>query len=1043
MKKIKRYRLRIGMIIPLIFWSVMAMAQQKITGTVTDAKSGNTMPGVNILVKGTSTGASTNLDGQYSLTAESLQDTLVFSYIGYQTQMVPIQGRSEIDVTMKLQTISGEQVVVVGYSTQEKATLTGSVSDVQGEEIKETPVANVTRSMAGNIAGVSMRPNGGQPGHSNPDIHIRGIGTTGDSSPLIVVDGIERDNINEIDPSSIKSVTVLKDAAAVAPYGLGGANGVILITTKNGSAGAPQFSFSTYYGIQAPTYYPDMLSAQDYMRLHNEAYYNENPNGQNPPYAKDLISNYANMNAKDPDKYPITNNAGKKYENLTAPMQNYNMQLSGGTDDISYYTSLGFLNQEGMFDPVNYKRYSYNLKVDAQATKTTKITASIIGSIEKTNSVDAGVSTGTLFRSGYKYSPIANLYYSNGKWGQYAGESPIGILNSGGYSHDNKSTVLTKLMINQDIPFIDGLSVKGVFSYDPSYRFVKDWHQPFYFWALDTSTDPYTYTKKISTSEGGTPTYAYLSEENYRTQNFTYQGYINYHNTFGKHDITGLIVAEARNNVNTNFSARRDQFAVSIDELNLGSSNKDNFYNGGFSSTGSQLGFVYRLGYHYNDKFLFEASGRYDGHYYFAPGHRWGYFPAFSLGYVLSEEDFIKDNLPFVNYLKVRGSWGKSGNLAGSAFQYLSGYNLYGNAYAYGAGNMVQGSYIDQEANPNITWEIATKTDVGIEATLWNVLDIEADYFYERRSGMLLPPAVTVPVEYGLNLSDENAGIMNNHGIELTVGANSREFSNGLKLGVKGTFSYSRNKMEQVFESDATYNNPRRRRTGRAFGTPFGYHALGLFTTEDDKNGDGIINSADGYNVEQFGTLHPGDIKYADLNGDGKIDSQDETVIGYPVYPAITFGLRPTANWKGFDLSLFFQGSAMSGLNIQGFQTIPFNNNNSNSDYEYYNHRWTPDHQDARYPRANQSPYANNTQSSDFWMVNTSYVRLKTATMGYTLPTSLTNALSIQSLRVYFSGQNLLTLSNIKFMDPEVGYDNKETAYPNQKVYTVGLDINF
>jgi TonB-linked SusC/RagA family outer membrane protein len=929
---------------------------------------------------------------------------------------------------------------------KKKINITGAVSSVKGKELNETPVANISNSIAGRVAGVSMRPNGGQPGMDDPDIHIRGISTTGNNSPLIVVDGVIRSNINEIDPNSIKTVTVLKDAAAVAPYGLGGANGVILITTKNGRIGTPTLSLNAYYGIQSPTYFPHMLSVQDYMRLHNEAYLNENPDGTDLPYSKEFISNYEQLHASDPDKYPMTN-ASRQIVNMTAPMQNYDLQLSGGTKKVKYYTQLGVFNQAGMFNPVNYRRYNFTVNLQVQATKTTKVSAVIIGSVEKTRSVDAGTSTTQLFRSGFKFVPTANLYYSNGLWGQFAGNSPIGVLNAG-YAHTNKNTLLTTLSIEQELPFIKGLSIKGTFSYDPDRTFVKGWHTPYYFYSQDTTTTPYTYTKLISSAEGNVATYTWLNEEYTQTQNFTYQGYLNYHNRFGKHDITGLIVAEARNNTYNDLSARRNHYAVNIDELGMGSSDKSDFDNNGTSSTGSQIGLVYRVGYNYDNKYLFEASGRYDGSYYFAPGKRWGYFPAFSAGWILSRENFFNNISSMVSYFKIRGSWGKSGNLAGTAFQYLSGYNLYGNAYAYGNDKMVQGSSISTEANPNITWEISTKADVGFDGAFWNgLINLSFDYFHERRTGMLLPPAVTVPVEYGLALSDENEGIMVNRGFEVAVNTN-HEFSNGMKVGLTGNFSYAKNKMLQIFETEATRSNPHRSRTGRPFGTPFGYHAIGLFKTTDDKNGDGIINSEDGYNVAQFGELHPGDIKYADIDGpdgkpDGKIDSYDEVQIGYPVYPFISYGFTPSLTWKGVDLSLFFQGSALSSFNIQGFQTVPFFNNNSNSAYEYYNNRWTPTHQSSRYPRANQAPYANNTQTSDFWMDNTGYLRLKTAIIGYTLPGKITNSIGMKNLRVYFSGQNLLTFSKLDYMDPEVGYTDGETAYPTQKAYVFGLNVTF
>lgn len=971
---------------------------------------------------------------------------LVVTSIGYASQEVRVGTSTNLTIRLRQTSEALGEVVVVGYGTQRRLAVTGAVSSIKGNQLAETPVSNISNSIAGRVAGVSMRPNGGQPGSDAPDIHIRGIGTTGNNNPLIVVDGVIRNNINQIDPSTIETVSVLKDAAAVAPYGLGGANGVILITTKRGKTGEPTLTFNSYYGTQTPTYYPKLLSAQDYMRLKNEAYLNENPTGTNLPFAKDLVDNYISLNAKEPDKYPISNT--KDLVKMYAPMQNYNLQLSGGTQKIKYFMGLGYLKQDGMFDPVNYTRYNYNINLEAQATKTTTVSLSLLGSIERINTIDPSVSPLQLFRNGFKYIPIQSLYYSNGLWGEFAGNSPVGILKAG-YARGDSNTLLTTLAIEQKLPFIKGLSIKGAFSYDPHQRSSKNWHTPFYYYTQNTATTPFTYDQAISTSEGGSASYTWLSQDYTKNQTFTYQGFLNYHNRFGKHDITGLIVAEARNSTYQTFFARRNNFAINIDELSLGSSNRNDYDNSGTSATGSQIGYVYRVGYNYDNKYLFEASGRYDGHYFFAPGKRWGYFPAFSAGWVLSQEDFFSKSLPFFDNFKLRGSWGKSGNLAGTAFQYLAGYNLYGNAYAFGLGNLVQGSYNPIEANPNLTWEIATKTDVGFESSLWKgLLTVEADYFRERREGMLLPPAVSVPVEYGLALAQQNAGIMQSSGFEFSIGS-SKKYQNGLTLGINANFSYATNKMLQIFETAATHDNPNRSRTGRPFGAQFGYHSLGLFSTADDKNGDGIINADDGYNITQFGVLHPGDIKYADLGGgpdgkpDGKINSSDETLTGNPVYPLITYGISPYASWKGFDLNLFFQGSAQSSLDIRQFQTIPFNNNNSNSSYEYYNNHWTPATPNGKYPRVTQAPYENNTQSSDFWIANTGFVRLKNVNFGYTLPRSTIQSLKIKAVRLYVSGQNLLTISKLKFMDPEVSYRDREIAYPNQKVYTVGLDVTF
>ncbi|MFY9150587.1 MAG: TonB-dependent receptor [Prolixibacteraceae bacterium] len=1031
---------------------LIGQQQKSVTGKVSDV-DGMSLPGVSIVVKGTTTGTITDENGKFSLADVPTNATLQFSFVGMKAQEVTVGNKTTINVTLVNESIGLEEVVAVGYGVQKKTTITGSISTIDGEELAAMPNANISQSIAGKLAGVSMRPNGGQPGFDSPDIHIRGVVSTGNNAPLVVVDGIKRANINQIDPNLIESITILKDAAAVAPYGIGGANGVILITTKRGKTGAPVVRFSSSYGLQNPTYLPDMLNATDYMKLQNEGYYNQTPNGTTPPNDPELIAQYNTLHQDDPYKYPDSNFVDQFNKN--SPIQNYSFSLSGGTDKMNYHAGIGYFDQKGIFDPANYKRYTYDMSIDMQATNTTKIGMSLIGSIEKINELDPGdnLQAGHLIRAFYKFIPTQALMYPDGHWGESSASSPMAALNSEGYSKTEKNTLLATLTVEQKLPFIKGLSAKGVFSYDPTTQNQKAWHIPFVYDNINLSTTPYTFTKAVTTQEGNSQPYKYLTLQNNRWANYTYQAYLNYSRKFGDHNITGLFVAEGRKSTSDWFSARRNNFALSIDEMNLGSSNKLDYDNGGASGTASELGYVYRVGYSYKDKYMLEASGRYDGHYAFGPDSRWGYFPAFSAAWRVSEEKFMKD-FSNINSLKVRGSWGKSGNLPYingnlAAFQYMAGYNLRGNAYAFGNSALVQGSNVPREANPNITWEISTKMDMGFDLTMWSgLLDVSFDYFHEDRSGMLLVPQVTLPVEYGLALAQENKGSMSNNGIELNVGTR-KKLSNGMELAISGNFSYSRNQMLQVFETAAQKNNPNRTLTGQPFGTPFGYKALGLFTTADDKNGDGIIDAAnDGYNVVQFGQLHPGDVKYADLSGpngtpDGLIDSNDETRIGYPVYPEMTFGLTPELSWKNFDVTLFFQGSAHSSFDTNNFMTIPFFNNGSNTSYQYMNNRWTVDNQAAKYPRSTPSPYANNTKASDFWMANTSFIRLKTASIGYTVPKIITNRLNIASVRVYFTGQNLLTFSKIKYIDPETGYTNRDTAYPVMKNTTFGLDITF
>jgi len=1024
-----------------------SVQQKGISGKVTDEK-GLPLPGVTVVVKGTTTGIVTDADGNYTLPDVGEKAVLVFSFVGMISQEIPVAGKTAISVTLKTDSIGIEEIVTIGYGVQKKTTVTGSISTIKGEELAKIPVPNISQSMTGKLAGVSTRASSGsQPGMDTPDIHIRGVVTTGNNSPLVIVDGIKRDNIRQVDPNTIESVTILKDASAVAPYGMGGANGVILITTKKGQAGKPVVRLNATYGVQNPTYVPKMLDATDYMTLQNEGYYNLTPNGTTPPNNPDLIANYKQLHKDDPVKYP--DSKFTDVWNKNAPVQNYNLELSGGTDKATYHAGLGYYDQKGLFDAVGYKRYSYDLNLELKATKTTKIGISMYGTTENTQDLDPGENaTGHLFRSFYKFVPIQQLIYPDGiHWGESSASSPVAALNSEGYEKWNRSTMLASAYIEQQLPFIEGLNFKGVFSYDPTSENQKQWHLPFVYHIVNLNVSPYTFTNAVTAQEGNSPTYIYLRQDNREWRNYTGQFYLNYNRKFGDHGVTGLFVAEARKNTYATFMARRDNFALKIDELDFGSSDKINYDNGGSSSEGSEIGYVYRVGYSYKDKYMAEASGRYDGHYYFAPDARWGYFPAFSAAWRISQEDFMS-GADIIDNMKLRASWGQSGMLAGGPFQYMSGYQLRGNAYIFGTSGLVQGSRVAQESNPNITWEVSSKTDIGLDINMWQgLLGVELDYFHEDRSGMLLAPQVTLPVEYGLALSQENAGSMKNNGFEITL-SSSKSFANGMVLNVTGNLSYAKNQMIEVYQTDAQANNPNRTLTGRPFGTPFGYHALGLFTTAEDTNGDGIINATDGYNVTQFGALHPGDIKYADLSGpagvpDGKIDSNDETEIGYPVYPLMTYGLTPELSWKGFDLSLFFQGSAMSSINIRQFMTTPFDNNGSNTAYEYFDNRWTPDTQDARYPRATPAPYANNTQSSDWWTVSSNYIRLKTLNLSYNIPQTAMDKIGIKGIRVFYTGQNLLTFSNITHIDPEMGYDQRENSYPIMRSHSFGLDITF
>jgi len=1020
------------------------IAAQSVSGKVVDSK-GQPLPGVTITEKGTRNTVVSDVNGNYRITVGDNNPVLTFRYVGYTLQEVAVGGQSTVNVTLVENNADLNEVVVVGYTTQKRSEITGAISSVKGSDLAIAPVDNISNSIAGRVSGVIARQSGGgAPGSDNTTFSIRGVNTTGNNAPTIVIDGIIRNNINQIDPNTVESVTVLKDAAAVAPYGIGGANGVVLITTKSGKTGAPSISFSGYYGSQKPTYFPKVLSAQDYMTLYDEAQTNDNVVAANLKYAPSYIANYAANHATNPDLYPISD--GRAAINFNAPEQNYNMELTGGNDKVKYYTNLGFFNQKGIFSPINYTRYTYNVGLEVNATNTTKVSLSIHGSNEINNNIDPAINNGVLLRDIFKLIPTDPTQFSNGLYGSSNGLSVQGALHSGGYNNNYFNSMLSTLSIEQKLP-IPGLSLKGTVSYDPYSQNQKQWHLPFIYSTINTTVTPYTYTPAIATAEGP-PAYTYLYEQYNKSESFTYQGILNYHNNFGKNSVTGLLVAEDRNNLSSNFNAQINNYSLLVDELNFGSSNKNDYSIGGNSSTSSSVGYAYTVEDVFDGKYSLAASGRYDGHYYFAPGHRYAFFPSFSGFWNIARENFMKP-VKWVNDFKLRASWGKSGALAGNPYQYDNAYNLNGSATAFGNGTLSQGTTPTPQANPLITWEQAIKTDVGFDASFLNsALTLTVDVYKQLRSGMLYQPGgASIPAEYGTPLSQVNGQQMEGSGIEFSIGTRHR-FDNGLQLSANGTFSYNTNKLTQVFETAATFNNPNRRITGRPYGTQFGYHALGLFTPATAA----AFNAAGKTQIGAAGTIRGGDIQYQDQNGDGKIDANDIVPIGYSPTPLIDYGLNLNASWKGFDVSLFFQGTAKSQTSVQGFVTIPFNNNSSNVGYEYFDNRYTPanPNPNAKYPIADSAPNSNNTQASDFWVRNAAYVRLKTAQLGYNIPSNVLKAMKIKTFRVYVSGQNLLTVSSLKFIDPELGggntgnvTNNQETIYPPSRVITAGFNATF
>jgi TonB-linked SusC/RagA family outer membrane protein len=1001
-----------------------------IKGNVIDVSNGQRLPGVSVTIKGTGTGTVTDANGDFTLQAPE-NAVLVFSFIGYDPVEVQLSRKSSY-LSVKLQPAAAKklnEVVVIAYGTQKKTSTTAAVSTVNTADVAEKPVVDLTNSLVGRASGLIVVQSSGEPGFDGSSIQIRGTGSIGSTQPLYIVDGVPRD-FSLLDPNSVASITILKDAAAVAPYGVAGANGVILVTTKQGKSGKPLLTFNGYYAIQNPTRVPSFVDSYQYALMRNEANQNDNP-GSAPIYSANDLQLFQNHTDPDghPDGHPLQEIIKKN-----RPLIYDNISLSGGTDAVKYFAAVGYTHQNGMWTTTYLNKYNGVLNLTAKATSTTTVGLSVNSFQEDQNFPP--VSAQSIIDRAMRQAPTTPVYYSNGLWSSYIGQSLIGVIYHAGYQTNQNTNLYSQLYINQELP-IKGLSLKAVINYDNTPQFTRIWNTPIPSYNVNTNTTPYTYTEGF---QGSSKPNLY---ESYSQNNaLTYQGLLNYAGSFGKSDITGLAVVEFRDVNYQTFSATRLNYNLSIDELSFGGPAASDATNSGYANGQKQIGYVYRLGYAYDKKYLFEASGRYDGSYLFGPGHRFGFFPAFSAGWRLSEEKFIKDNFTWIDNLKVRASWGQSGAYpsAGGAvqtYQYLSPYNVTSNSAVIG-GSATQGIAEALQGNPYITWEKSNKTDVGFEASLWQgALGIEADYFYEKRSNMLVSVGNALPAEYGIGTGLVNGGIMQNHGVDLTVTTTER-FSNDLRLDVKGTFTFARNKLLQVYENSFTYNNPNTRQTGRPLGTLFGLDALGYYTSADF-NSDGSLKA--GLPVPSYGPVQPGDIQYADLNHDGKIDQNDIKVIGHPNTPEIIYGLEPRLTYKNFDLDMLFQGAGNSDMYVNNYFVWPFGSSGSATELVYSNH-WTPTNPHALYPRLSGTPTTNNTQESSWWIRNTSYIRMKSFELGYTFSNKLLGN-GIRSLRIYVAGQNLFTWTPYmkEIMDPEEAGNNEN--YFQQRVISVGVNASF
>ncbi|WP_354334740.1 TonB-dependent receptor [Pedobacter sp. CG_S7] len=1035
--------------------SFNAFSQEKIniSGKVLDSLDLGPLPGVSIMIQGTKVGTQTNERGEYLIQAPS-NSILVFAYVGYLQKKIAVNRKSTINVYLISSDQKLNEVVVVGYGQQKKVSITGAVSSVQTKELRQSSSASLANALAGKLSGLtSIQSGGGQPGRDDATMYLRGAATTNGKSPLILIDGVPRDNIRTIDANEVASVSILKDASATAVFGVRGANGVILITTRRGTEGKTELSVNIDQSYSSFTREPERLSSVDYMNLRNEA--SKNDNISLLPFSQKTINKYINpLAGLDPNDsnyeqkamiraymYP-DHDYYREFISKYAPQTRINTSASGGTDKITYFVNATFFHQGGNlktepksvlgYDPSSkMDRYNFRANLDYKVTSSLKAFLNIGSYIEQVNMPSAwlygGGDTNWMMRDllyqAQSILPITPGPTTIGGFGVAPGQivdpgyldrSAFEIMNRFGYRNEVRSNLNSSFGMDWDLSkaVTQGLSVKGMISYDSKSTSATQGQKSerLYLAEINPETDQLSYATKRSDER-----LLSLNKAVDSRYNINMQASVNYNRRFGdKHDVGGMILGQ------------RDYWETPAGEIPF-----------------NVLGVAARATYGYDNRYLAELNMGYNGSEQFAPGKRYGFFPAASVGWVVSNENFLKDNKVLTN-LKFRASYGKVGNdnIGNQRFLYQSNITLGGGPL----GSLGLGQGVNQGllGNPNISWEVAKKQNYGIDMQLLKSLDITVDYFIENRSNILISRN-TVPEFQGVPLGlipKVNMGLVDNKGYEIELTYN-KSLATDFSLMLKGNYGYNHNTVKFLDEQirDETYAS-RYQSTGYSLGQTFGYKV-------HYSNGNGYFNSKQelddylSHTTYGFGTPRIGDLKYRDMNGDGVINDKDQVAIGYANIPRETYGLTLGLNYKSFELTTFFQGVGKYSSNYseQGVYEIF----KLGTYFDYQKTAWTPE----RYANGEKITYpalgtlANtNHNANEFFIMDRSFIRLKNIELAYSLPQNILKKLGVQRLRVYVSGQNLYTWDNLKMghLDPE---NNDAIGYPVTKTANFGLNVTF
>ncbi|MCC7523651.1 MAG: TonB-dependent receptor [Chitinophagaceae bacterium] len=1064
-----RHALALG--VALLFFSAGSFAQSiTVKGKVTDDKA-EPLANASVLVKGTTNGTTTGDNGEFSINVPNSKAVLVISAVGHQTQQITIGNQTSIDVVLLVGEASElESVVVVGYGTQKKVTVTGAVAQVKGSELAKSPAVNLSNSLAGRLPGITAMNGSGEPGYDGSTIRIRGTNTLGNTSALIVVDGVpERSGgLDRINPADIESMSVLKDASA-AIYGARAANGVILITTKHGKSGKPRLSYDFNQGWAQPTRIPKMSDAVEYGTIRNESQIFENvpadqwqaawqaltttgtytrtDNGaevKSPAgFTPDDMQKY--KDGSDPWGHPNTDWFGDALKTWS-PQQKHNVQVNGGSENVKYFASLGYQNQDGYYknSATGYKQYDLRFNLDANINKYIKASFGVDAREEYRFFPTKGA--GAIFRMLMRGKPNEPELWPNGLPGRDIenGENPIVITtNVTGYDRDKRDYFQTNGKVEIDIPGVEGLKITGTAALDKYMLDGKRWETPWYLYSWDrVSYEDDGVTPKLTKELRSTFTDPRLRQNSETSLNILLGALLNYDRSFGDHTFNFLAGVNRETVKGETFNAFRRYFiSTAVDQMFAGGDAEKN--NGGGAYQRARLSYFGRVGYNFQEKYIAEFLWRYDGSYMFPKQGRFGFFPGILAGWRISEEKFFKDNISFINNLKIRGSYGQMGNdqvfYNGTLqeYQYLATYGI-DNTFVIDD-QVVKAIYERRVPNLDFTWEVANNMNVGLDAALWNNrINVEFDYFYNKRDKIAIQKQGSTPASSGIAplLPPVNLGRLDNKGWEVKVGYNGQSGDFTYTVSVNG--GYAKNKV--VFWDEPPSGPEWQRSTGHSIGSSgFSFLALqydGVF--KDQKEID--ANTID-YGPIGGTNLRPGDMKFKDVDGNNKITADDRVRMDKNRDPTFTGGININVGYKNFDLSILFQG-ATGGLLFFGTESGDIGNYLQYS----YDHRWSiekPSSTDPRLANRGNTYYAGGTGGQNtYWLRNSNYLRLKNIEIGYNLSPEITQRVGISNLRVYANGLNLITWDKMKIWDPE-SVSGSGQYYPQARLLNLGFRVTF